>query len=186
MLFYRRLAGETSNMVIARPHYFADVTADLEQQMSTVLVPSLTTKLLRMVMPNKNQENCSLFPSTQLYLFENTDLWLSLTFLPASETSTQVRYDLFDNVPKAATVESALATIVEREIQNLAQRMESDFQSMPGKPGDNTQSTRQILSHLQEHAKLEKKRGELIMPATRQPKASSLFQRAEQCESRFS
>lgn len=154
--------------------------------MSTVLVPSLTTKLLRMVIPKKNRENCSLFPSTQLYSFENTDLWLSLTFLPASEKSTQVRYDLFDNAPKAATDESALATAVEQPIQDLVQRMETDFSSISGNTGDNTQSTRQILSHLQEHAKLEKTRGELIVPATRQPKASSLFQRAEQCESRFS
>jgi hypothetical protein len=42
--------------------------------------------------------------------------------------------------------------------------------------------TRQILSRLQEHTKLEKIQGSQILPATRKPKGSTLFQQAEQCE----
>ncbi|KAJ5180182.1 Aromatic-ring-hydroxylating dioxygenase alpha subunit [Penicillium capsulatum] len=160
--------------------YTQDTKVQLGEQLSAVRGPSFATRLGRILLQKSSPPDCPLFPSTLLFYFENTNLWLSLTFFPASEASSQVRYDLFDNSPKAKTDESHLAKVVERVMQSLVERIESNFHSISGQPGESSLFTFRILDMLQEHSKLEKTRGELVMPATRQPKASSLFQQAEQ------
>lgn len=159
-----------------------DISAQLEQRVSETLSPSLTTKFVRIITQKNDQAEISLFPSSFLYSFRNTDLWLSLTFLPTSETSTQIRYDLFNTSPKAEINEHDLANTVERVIQALIGNIESDFQSISNKPVENPEAMHQILARLQEHSKLEMMRGSLILPAMRQPKGSALFQQAEQCK----
>lgn len=160
----------------------ADISAQLEQRVSETLTPSLTTKLVRMITQKNNQAETSLFPSSFLYSFKSNDLVLSLTFLPASESTTQIRYDLFDTSPKAETNENALVNAVEEVITALSGNIESESQSISTKPVENSAVTHQILARLQEHSKLEKIRGSLILPAMRQPKGSALFQQAEQCK----
>lgn len=147
--------------------------------------PSLTTKLIRVITQKNTQADCSIFPSSFFYSFENSDLWLSLTLLPSSETTTQVRYDLFDSSPKANTIGNGVANAVEGVIKDLVQAIETEYQSMHDRPVESSLTTRRILQAIQEHSKLEKMRGGLILPAMHQPKGSSLFQQAEQCEYTF-
>lgn len=147
--------------------------------------PSLTTKLIRTITQKNTQADCSIFPSSFFYSFENSDLWLSLTLLPSSETTTQVRYDLFDSSPKANTIGNNVANVVEGVIKDLVQAIETEYQSMHDRPIESSPTTRQILQAIQEHSKLEKMRGGLVLPAMHQPKGSSLFQQAEQCEYSF-
>lgn len=146
---------------------------------------SLTTKLIRTITQKNTQADFSLFPSSFLYSFENSDLWLSLTLLPSSETTTQVRYDLFDSSSKANTIGDDVANAVKDVIKDLVQTIETEYQSMRDQPVGNSPNTRRILQAIQEHSKLEKMRGGLILPAMHQPKGSSLFQQAEQCECPF-
>lgn len=161
----------------------ADISAQLEQKVTETLPPSLATKLVRLITQKNNQAETSLFPSTFLYSFKNTDLWLSMTFLPASETTTQLRYDLFDTSPKTETNENELVNAADGVIQGLIRELESEYQSISSKPVENSPVTHQILARLQEHSKLEKMRGSMVLPAMRQPKGSALFQQAEQCKS---
>jgi len=135
-----------------------------------------------MITQKNTQANYSLFPSSFFYSFENSDLWLSLTFLPSSGTTTQVRYDLFNSSTKANSNENDLANDVEGVIKNLIQVIETEYQSVHDRPVENSQSTRHFLQAIQEHSKLEKMHGGQIRPAMHQPKGSSLFQQAEQCE----
>lgn len=154
----------------------------LGEQLSAGLAPSLAARLRRVLLPTDSPEDCLLFPSTRLYSFEKYNLWLSLTFLPKSETSTQVRYDLYDSAPKAETDESCLAISVGQTMQKLVKLIESDVHLILGQPLNSSFGALGILNRLQEHSKLERTRGELVMPATRQPKGSSLFQQAEKRE----
>lgn len=161
----------------------ADVSEQLEHRVSKTLSPSLTTKLVRLVTQKPNQAETSLFPSSFLYSFKDSGLCLSLIFLPASETTTQVRYDLFESAPKPETNEKGdLANAVEGVIQALIGGIESEYQSISTKQVKNSANTQQILARLQEHSKLEKTRGSQVLPAMRQPKGSSLYQQAEQCK----
>ena len=160
----------------------ADFTAQLEQRVSDALNPSLITKVVRLLNRRNNQADCSLFPNTLLYSFEQADLWLSLTLLPCSETSTQVRYDLFGHPQKTGIDEASLARAVEQTIQVLIGTIQSEFQSIAEHPVESSQSTHRILKQLHEHQKLERANGGLILPAMRRPKGSTLFQQAEQCK----
>jgi hypothetical protein len=133
-----------------------------------------------MITQKNAQAGCSLFPSSFFYSFENSDLWLSLTFLPSTEVTTQVRYDIFNPSSKASENEKDLTNAVEGVIKDLIQATEIEYRSIHDRPIENSQSTRQILQTIQEHSKLEKMHGGLILPAMHQPKGSSLFQQAEQ------
>lgn len=144
--------------------------------------PSLATNLVRLFTQRNKQAGISLFPTTFLYSFKISDLWLSLTFLPATETTTHIRYHLFTSSRKCIINENDFANAVDGVIQTLIEGIESEYRSLGSQPGETSAYTRQILARLQEHSKLENARGALILPAMRRPKGSSLFQQAEQCE----
>lgn len=163
--------------------YFADVATQLEQKISGILQPSIATLIARAIWQKNQKANCSLFPSTFLYSFEQEDLWLSFTFLPSSETSTQVRYDLFTSSPKTGIDREALSSAVGEIIQSSIKSIEAESQFTTEKPAGNSPAIHKILKQLQEHQRLERTSGGLVRPAMRQPKGSSLFQQAEQCES---
>ncbi|KAJ5166336.1 uncharacterized protein N7482_005117 [Penicillium canariense] len=160
--------------------YFADVTAQLEKLVSAETSPSMAAKFIQMITPKKSQAECPLFPGTFLYSFANAGLWLSLSFLPASEMTTQVRYDLISLCPMIDANKNALTTAVGGCIQDFVQYIEADFRYIAERPAERSPNTRHILHQLQEHAKLERKSGGQILPAMRQPKGSALFQQAEQ------
>lgn len=73
---------------------------------------------------------------------------------------------------------------VQDQIQSLIKEVESQYSMSSGHPAENTTTTHKIVKVLQEHQKLERTSGAQVSPAMRQPKASSLFERAEQCELR--
>lgn len=159
--------------------HFTDLIAQLEERVSEAVASSLITKLVKIVTRANKQADCSLFPGTFLYSFQDAGLWLSVSFFPASETNTHVRYDLFDCAPKMTTDEGALARAVERSVQDLAKRIEAEFQSVT-EAAELSPNTHKILDCVQEHARLERAHGGQILPAMHQPKGSSLFQQAEQ------
>ncbi|KAJ5768972.1 Aromatic-ring-hydroxylating dioxygenase alpha subunit [Penicillium odoratum] len=158
----------------------ASFTKQLEQRISEALKPSLTTRMLRAVMPITHKARCTLFPGTFLYSFEQADIWLALNFLPSSEKSTRIRYDLFASTPKPSMNETAFANSVEEVIQSLIKSIENDYQCATERSAESSETTHRILKHLHEHQKLERVGGGLVRPAMRQPKGSSLFQQAEQ------
>ncbi|KAJ5622975.1 Aromatic-ring-hydroxylating dioxygenasealpha subunit [Penicillium lividum] len=161
---------------------FASLTTQLEQRISEALKPSFTTRILRAVMPSTHKAHCTLFPGTLLCSFEQADMWLALNFLPSSEKSTRIRYDLFASSPKPSKKETAFANSVEEVIKSLIKGIENEYQFATERAAESSETTQRILKHLHEHQKLERISGGLVRPAMRQPKGSSLFQQAEQCE----
>ncbi|KAJ6088476.1 hypothetical protein N7486_009737 [Penicillium sp. IBT 16267x] len=164
--------------------HFAELTTQFDEKIPGALQPSLATRIARTIMQKNQQANCSLFPGTFLYSFEQEHLWLSLTFLPSSETSTRIRYDLFASTPKTGldgnALHSAVGEVFQNTIQNAIKNIEFESQSTTERPVGNSSTTHKTLKQLQEHQKLERTSGGLVRPAMRQPKGSSLFQQAEQ------
>ena len=138
------------------------------------------TKITKLAMRTNNQADCSLFPGNFFYSFKDAGLWLSLSFFPATETSTHVRYDLFDCAPKMTTDENELAKAIVKPIQNLVRNLEYEFRSVDGDLTELSPNSREILDCVRRHEKLERAQGSPIMPAMHKPKGSSLFQQAEQ------
>lgn len=172
---------KSANASLASDIHYTELVTDLEDRMSEAIGSSPITKLMKIVMRTNNQTDYSLFPGTFLYSFKDAGLWLSLSFFPASGTSTHVRYDLFDCSSKMTTDEGALARAIEGPMQDFVKKIETEYQSVTEESTDLPPNSREILSCVQEHQKLERIRGSLILPAMHQPKGSSLFQQAEQC-----
>jgi hypothetical protein len=131
---------------------------------------------MKTITRQNSRADCHLFPTNILHSFEDAPFWISVSVLPASESTTLVRYDLFGNTEIKGELASAIAESVKAILHNI----ETGFQSVTTSQVENNSNTRHILEQLQEHARLEKKSGGQILPAMRQPKGSSLFQKAEQ------
>lgn len=160
--------------------YRSDVTSQLEEIVSAVALPSAATKFMKFITQSSSRADCHLFPGNLIYSFEDGQFWISLSFVPASESTTQVRYDLFSLSPTATTNEVELKNAIAESIKTLLQKIKTEFSSATPGPVEGGSNTSQILDQLQEHLRLEKKSGGPILPAMRQPKGSSLFQQAEQ------
>lgn len=104
-----------------------------------------------------------------------------MTFLPASESNTVVRYDLFTSSPKF-DADDILMNAVKEQVQAMIKDIEFDYNHISDHPVENTPITHRIVKQLQEHQKQERMSGGMVRPAMRQPKGSSLFEQAEQRE----
>lgn len=165
---------------LASARYYTDVTSHFDDIVSAAARPSLATKIIKMFMSHSSRAPCHLFPGNLIYSFEDCPLWIALSFIPASESTTQLRYDIFSLSSKTGVLEEELAAPLARSINATLQTIEADFQTVASGSVENSPQNRQILNQLREHVRLEKKSGGQILPAMRQPKGSSLFQQAEQ------
>ncbi|KAJ5669355.1 Aromatic-ring-hydroxylating dioxygenase alpha subunit [Penicillium macrosclerotiorum] len=176
----KTLSGNFNWKMTTIPNHHTNITTQLEERMSKVTTPSLFTKVVRALSSNSSHASCSLFPATLLYSFADSDFWIALSFLPVSETITQVRYDLFDGSRNLEETKDTLTTALDNVMQDLVRDTENHFLSIFDIDTQISPITRQVVDCLQGHSTLEKKTGGLIFPAMHQPKGSSLFQQAEQ------
>ena len=164
----------------ASARYYTDVTFHFDDIVSAAAPPSLASRIIKMFMPHSSRALCHLFPGNLIYSFEDCPLWIALSFVPVSESTTQLRYDLFSLSFKTGVLEDELAAALARSFNAILQTIEADFQTVASGSVENSPQIHRILNQLQEHARLEKKSGGQILPSMRQPKGSSLFQQAEQ------
>jgi hypothetical protein len=168
---------------IAGGPQFTAILDQLEQAVSEAVPRSLMANIIRMITQRNSKAKSSLFPSSCLYSFKQSDLWLSLTLLPSSETTTQVRYDIFNSSPNVIINKDDLVTVVDEMIENLISVLEAEYQAINDRPVENFPYICKILQTIQKHSKLERIHGEQVLPAMHKPKGSNLFQQAEQCKS---
>ncbi|KAJ6134103.1 hypothetical protein N7523_000425 [Penicillium sp. IBT 18751x] len=174
------LSGHFNWKLGASGRQFNAILQQLEQRVSEAMPPSLATQLFRMITQKNKQADSSFFPISFFYSFKSSDLWLSVTFLPSSETTTQVRYDLFSSSSAFNTKDCDLANVVQVVMKNLVQGIEAEYRTVSDKPVKSSQFTGRILRMIQEHSKIERMKGGQILSAMHKPKGSMLFQRAEQ------
>ncbi|KAJ5984874.1 hypothetical protein N7522_012070 [Penicillium canescens] len=180
------LTGEFNWKVGTGKSQLNTFTRELGRQVSELSGPSPVLKAIRSFMQKSTRTETSLFPSTFLCSFEHTGLCLALSIFPASEKSSNIRYDLFARAAVSKTEIETLSKTSYDVTEKLVREFEGDYQAILTKHGNSIDAdlsrtdTRQILSRLQEHTKLEKIQGSQILPATRKPKGSTLFQQAEQ------
>lgn len=86
-------------------------------------------------MGNSTQKDCSLFPITFVYAFQDADLWLALSFFPASESKTHIRYDLFACSAVSEPDIRNMSEVLQSETKNLIAEIELEYQSISTKQG---------------------------------------------------
>ncbi|KAJ5302346.1 hypothetical protein N7508_007209 [Penicillium antarcticum] len=161
-------------------------TTELSRQISELSNPSPVLKAVRSLMQKSTRMETSLFPITFLCSFEHTGLCLALSIFPASEKKSSIRYDLFTRSAIGNTESEVLSKSSYEVTEKLVRELEDHYQAILVDNGSSIEvnasitDTRQILSRIQKHTKLEKIQGGQILPATHKPKGSILFQQAEQ------
>ncbi|KUM64801.1 hypothetical protein ACN42_g2291 [Penicillium freii] len=178
------LSGDFNWKVDARTRHLDAYTSELHRRMSELSAASPVMKFIRSITRKSAREECSLFPITVIYSFQEEGLCLALSFFPASESKTHIRYDLFAHSAVNEPDIRKMSEVLQSATKNLIANIELEYQSISTKQRSsselNSTDTRQILSRLQEHTKLERIEGGQILPAMHKPEGSTLFQKADQ------
>ncbi|OQE16311.1 hypothetical protein PENFLA_c028G06905 [Penicillium flavigenum] len=157
------LSGDFNWKVGVRARHLDVYTSELHRRMSELSGRSTVMKLVRSI---------------------NADLCLSLSFFPASESKTNIRFDIFASSAVNEPEIQRMSEVLMSATKNLIGEIELEYQYISAKQGSlaelNSTGTRRILSRLQEHTKLERIEGGQILPAMHKPKGSTLFQKADQ------
>ncbi|CAG8262933.1 unnamed protein product [Penicillium salamii] len=123
------------------------------------------------------------FPTTLFHYFVDTKFWFALSFFPASESKTHIRYDIFSHSSVGEVKTKAISAGLENASDRLKREIENDYHSVTNGqhlPAEfENQGTREALRRISEHRRLEKMQGSQIYPAMRKSKGSNLFQQAE-------
>ncbi|KAL4778561.1 hypothetical protein BJX76DRAFT_362605 [Aspergillus varians] len=136
-------------------------------------------------------ESFHLFPNLFLFTIPGSGSWLSLSFLPTSEKTTSMRYDLYSPANMGDEAGHALLAKLEDKLKGMSSTLETEYQSCIGTSSDSSAilsgldlessaPQKHILSLMKEHAKLEKAHGAEIFPARREPRMNVRYQHAEQ------
>ncbi|KAL3432792.1 Rieske [2Fe-2S] iron-sulfur domain-containing protein [Aspergillus tetrazonus] len=140
-----------------------------------------------------------LFPNMFLFSIPSLECLISLSILPLSERTTSVRYDLYSHSQGKSNARelSSLLGSLESKIKNLITGLERAYQnhssvstrdSTPASTSghklldfylESASTQTRILTHLKDHAKLERSLGEEIYPAKREPRVNSRYEQAE-------
>lgn len=89
--------------------------------MSELSGPSPLIKFVRSITRRCTREEYFLFPTTLIYSFQYVNLCLALSFFPASESKTNIRFDLF-----------ASSAVNEPEIQRMSEVLKSATKNLVG------------------------------------------------------
>ncbi|CAI7665269.1 unnamed protein product [Penicillium glandicola] len=178
------LSGDFNWKVGVRARHLDVYTSELDRRMSELSGLSPVMKLVKSITRNRTREEYSLFPITLMYSLQDVDSCLALSFLPASESKTHIRYDLFACSAVGEPEIQKISEVLQSAMKNLTGEIELEYQSISTGQGSlgesNNTDTRQILSRLQKHTKLERIEGGQILPAMHKPEGSTLFQKADQ------
>ncbi|KAJ5475792.1 hypothetical protein N7475_001521 [Penicillium sp. IBT 31633x] len=182
-------SGDFNWKVGARGRQLDAFTKELDRRVSEISGPAFTMKLVRSIMRKSTRKHNVFFPTTLISSFENVDLSLALSFFPASESKTHIRYDLFSCSKVSEHEVQQLSRMLQTSIEELVGDMKVEYLSISNKQGWLRlklsylivfPALRQILYRLQEHVKLERIQGTQILPAMHKPEGSTLFQQADQ------
>ncbi|BCS17823.1 putative iron-sulfur cluster-binding protein [Aspergillus puulaauensis] len=158
--------------------------------LETLVSGSFIQSLLGYFLPKA--ESTHLFPNMFIFTLPSSGCWLSLSFIPASERVTSVRYDLYGAVNTKDEPAQAALGAIEEKVKSTISKLEMEYQSCFNTTGhptsilqrldlEHSDTQKQILSLLKAHSKLEKSHGAEIYPARREPRKNVKYQQAEQC-----
>lgn len=129
------LLEKIADTLIARSRHLDTYTSELHQRMSEVSRPSPAMKLFRAMTGKSSLEKCSLFPITLIYSFQDAGLCLALSFFPASESKTNIRYDLFAHCAVNKPEIQKISEVSQSVTKNLIREIEVEYQSISTKQG---------------------------------------------------
>lgn len=118
---------------IARTRHLDVYTSELHRRMSEVSAPSLVMKFIRFITRKSTREECSLFPITVIYSFQGAGLCLALSFFPASESKTHIRYDVFAHSTVNEPDIRKISEVLQSAAKNLIVEIELEYQSISAK-----------------------------------------------------
>ncbi|KAJ5822678.1 Aromatic-ring-hydroxylating dioxygenase alpha subunit [Penicillium robsamsonii] len=131
------LSGDFNWKVGARSRQLDAYTSGLHRRMSELSRPSPIMKLVRSIRRNSTRQECFLFPTTLMYFFQDVGICLAISFFPASESKTNIRYDLFALSAVSEPDIRKMSEVLQSWTYNLAAEIELEYQSILAKQGYN-------------------------------------------------
>lgn len=92
-------------------------------------------KFIRSITRKSTQEDCALFPITVICSLQDENLCLALSFFPASESKTHIRYDLFAPSSVNEPDIQKISGVLQSTTKNLIGDIELEYQSISTKQG---------------------------------------------------
>lgn len=133
-------------MFKARGRQLDAFTKELDRRVSEISGPAFTMKLVRSIMRKSTRKHNVFFPTTLISSFENVDLSLALSFFPASESKTHIRYDLFSCSKVSEHEVQQLSRMLQTSIEELVGDMKVEYLSISNKQGWVMDTTLRSLS----------------------------------------
>ncbi|CAG8372479.1 unnamed protein product [Penicillium salamii] len=166
-----------------KPSILEYFTTELENNLPGTFGRSIVKDAVRSIFQANPLDESYHFPTTLFHSFVDTNFWLALSFFPASECKTHIRYDVFSHSSFGEVKTKAISAALESASDNLKGDIENQYEAVTKEqrfPADfENQGTRESLHQISEHRRLERMQGSQIYPAMRKPKGSNLFQQAE-------
>ncbi|KAL4884037.1 Rieske [2Fe-2S] iron-sulfur domain-containing protein [Aspergillus karnatakaensis] len=139
----------------------------------------------------RKPESTHFFPNAFIFTIPGARCWLSLSFLPSSESMTSIRYDLYSQEGKEDVARQCLLEKLNTRIKKIISCLEAEYQSCVDTSSDTNQTLtsfdsesietqNHILRLLKAHTKLEKAEGVEIYPARRESRNNTKYEQAEQ------
>ncbi|CAI7626794.1 unnamed protein product [Penicillium bialowiezense] len=125
----RTVPGDFNWKMATKPSYLKSFTRELENKAPQILSPSTIMKVVRGAMGSNPIHDGSFFPATFFYHFVDTELWFALSFLPATEVKTQIRYDIFSRSAVSESKANAISTTFENASNNLISQIEQEYRA---------------------------------------------------------
>ena len=98
----------------------------LEDSMATLADGSLAAKVIR-YFKRREADDVAIYPSASFHAIRDTELFYSLSFLPASEQKTLIRYDLFSR--GGNTVNPRVSEDLKEFLKEGIRGLEAEYQS---------------------------------------------------------
>ncbi|KAF2840754.1 ISP domain-containing protein [Patellaria atrata CBS 101060] len=132
---------------------------------------SIINSILNILLPSTTPSSSRLtvFPVTSIELIPNTPLWLLLTVLPSSASTSTVRCEVFTRRPgERYKVTPELLKSIQENVTSRVKGLEDTYaplrEEMVATEIDESQTP--ILAMLREHIRLEQRAGREILPAS--------------------
>jgi hypothetical protein len=112
--------------------------------MSEISGGSAIMKVVKNMTRKGSQKVTSVFPTTLLYSFSSMDFGLALSFFPASEMKTHIRYDLFSRSVVGQTEVQKLSDVLQKATEDLARETEKEYSTVSKEQGSVASQSRSL------------------------------------------
>lgn len=127
---YRRELRLSSDFSIVKPSLLESFATELKSNLPEAFGRSTVKDAVRHIFQSNPLHESYHFPTTLFHYFVDTKFWFALSFFPASESKTHIRYDIFSHSSVGEVKTKAISAGLENASDRLKREIENDYHSV--------------------------------------------------------